>query len=99
MCVLKLAKGFLFSLITFILGLGIVSLFISQEQTSNESKTICVKEENQFENYEDGKIVRVPCEIDKEIYFLEPANDAEGIIKNVEKNRNEVKILKNRLKK
>jgi hypothetical protein len=53
MCVLKLAKGILFSLITFSLGLGVVSLFISQEQTktSKQSKTICVKDENPFETW------------------------------------------------
>ena len=86
MCVLKLVKGLLVSLITFSLGLGIVSLSISQEQTktSNQSKTICVKEENPFENYEDGKMVRIPCEIDKEINVLEEKNIPQGFVKKVE---------------
>jgi hypothetical protein len=94
--------------ITLVLGIGIASLFISEKQTksnleqpknSNQSKPICVKQDNHFKDYEDGKMVLIPCEVDNKVYFLEPANDSREIIENIEKNKKEVKKLKSILKK
>jgi hypothetical protein len=100
-------KGLVVFSITLVLGIGIASLFISEKQTklnleqpknSNQSKQICVKKDKHFEDYEDGKMVLIPCEVDNKIYFLEPGNDLREIIENIEKNKSEVKKLKSRLK-
>jgi hypothetical protein len=100
-------KGLVVFSITLVLGIGTASLFISEKPTtsnseqpkdSKQSKQICVKQDSSFEDYEDGKMVLIPCEIDDEIYFLESENDPQRIIENIEKNKNEVKKLKNRLK-
>jgi hypothetical protein len=92
-------KGLAVFSVTLVLGIGIASLFISEQpKNSNQSKQICVKQDSRFEDYEDGKMVLIPCEIDNKIYFLDPVNDSQGIIENIEKNETEVKKLKSRLK-
>ncbi len=101
-------KGLVVLSISLTLGVGITSLFISENQLpenieqpkiSNQSKQICVKQDKSFEDYEDGKMVLIPCEIDNKIYFLEPENDSQKLIESIEKNEIEVKKLKNRVKK
>jgi hypothetical protein len=100
-------KGLVIFSITLVLGIGIASLSLPEKQTtsnseqpksSKQSKQICVKQDTYFEAYEDGKMVLIPCEIDDEIYFSEPANDSREIIENIEKNKNEAEKLKSRLK-
>lgn len=101
-------KGLTVFSITLVLGIGIAILFISEKQTdsnlkqpksSNQGKPICVKQDIHFKDYEDGKMVLIPCEADNKIYFLEPGNDSREIIENIEKNKSKVNELKSILKK
>jgi hypothetical protein len=69
-----LLKGLCIFSLTFILGVTVQNVFPPNLQITNQQKIICAKAQKVNQSY-DERMIKVPCEIDEKIYFVEKIKD------------------------